>query len=84
MIFYKGRAPNGHKTGWVIHKHFLLLNDNNQGDIGVCRLNLKSDDDNYVDDSATTCDEGEPSTKTASDFDVEDVPAQVRMMNMYI
>lgn len=55
-----------------------------QGDIGVCRLNLKSDDDNYVDDSATTCDEGEPSTKTASDFDVEDVPAQVRMMNMYI
>ncbi|KAK9910051.1 hypothetical protein M0R45_034028 [Rubus argutus] len=77
MIFYIGRAPNGHKTGWVIHQYFLLPNDNNQGDIGVCRLNLKSDDDNYVDDSATTCDEGEPSTKTASDFDVEDVPAQV-------
>ncbi|KAL1531061.1 No apical meristem (NAM) protein [Salvia divinorum] len=58
LVFYKGRAPRGHKTNWVIHEYRLhgdfsaynLSHDAKEKWV-VCRVFLKKDEENIPLDS---------------------------------
>ncbi|KAM1909253.1 hypothetical protein ACFX13_038034 [Malus domestica] len=47
LVFYKGRAPRGHKTKWVMHEyrldgHFSSYRHDCQEEWVICRINHKS------------------------------------------
>ncbi|PQQ06672.1 NAC domain-containing protein 45-like isoform X2 [Prunus yedoensis var. nudiflora] len=72
LTFYIGRVRKSTKTNWVIHEYYIPDDAHpnaKQRDFVLCHLkkNVKKSDENT--DVATTCDEGEPSTHNASDFE---------------
>lgn len=36
LVFYKGRAPHGQKTDWIMHEYRLEDTDDPQGNPSVC------------------------------------------------
>ena len=42
LVFYKGRAPHGQKTDWIMHEYRLEDADDPQGNLSVCLLFEKS------------------------------------------
>lgn len=40
LVFYKGRAPNGQKTDWIMHEYRLETEEN--GPPQACKFNLIS------------------------------------------
>ncbi|XP_008244175.1 PREDICTED: NAC domain-containing protein 19-like [Prunus mume] len=75
LTFYIGHGRNSDKTNWVMHEYYIpkAHPNANQRDFVLCHLkkNVKNSDEIHT-DVATTCDEGEPSTRNA--FDVENQP----------
>ncbi|KAM5555839.1 hypothetical protein ABKV19_023649 [Rosa sericea] len=67
LTFYTGKVRSGQKTSWGIHEYYipetLLPNAARQRDFVLCRLKKKDESTNIG-----ACDEGEPSTNNASDF----------------
>ncbi|KAJ4776315.1 NAC domain-containing protein 100 [Rhynchospora pubera] len=73
LVFYQGRAPNGVKTGWVMHE-FRLENPNAppKEDWVLCRVfHKKKSDESYTDYSGTDVDVTDASiTGCSSQFSV--------------
>ncbi|VVA12132.1 Hypothetical predicted protein, partial [Prunus dulcis] len=74
LTFYKGHGRNSDKTNWVMHEYYIpkAHPNANQRDFVLCHCHLKKNvkkSDEIHTDVATTCDEGEPSTHNASDFE---------------
>ncbi|CAB4270413.1 unnamed protein product [Prunus armeniaca] len=72
LTFYIGHGRNSDKTDWVMHEYYIPKAHANQRDFVLCHCHLKKNvkkSDEIHTDVATTCDEGEPSTHNASDFE---------------
>ncbi|KAF7834062.1 NAC domain-containing protein 83-like [Senna tora] len=55
LVFYKGKAPNGSRTNWIMHEYRLLTTHNSSthqnygnevGDWVVCRISMKARTEN--------------------------------------
>ncbi|XP_059459076.1 protein NTM1-like 9 isoform X2 [Corylus avellana] len=66
LVFYKGRVPKGVRTHWVIHEYHPAAAPHVYKNFVLCRLKKKIDEKTNV----STCDEGEASSYTASDFEI--------------
>jgi hypothetical protein len=40
LVFYKGRAPNGHKTDWIMHEYRLETIENAPPQASLYILNM--------------------------------------------
>ncbi|XP_047334113.1 NAC domain-containing protein 21/22-like [Impatiens glandulifera] len=56
LVFYRGRAPNGIKTGWIMHE-FRLENPHipPQEDWVLCRVFLKNRGENKINNNTDNC-----------------------------
>ncbi|KAI5346003.1 hypothetical protein L3X38_013882 [Prunus dulcis] len=74
LTFYIGHGRKSDKTNWVMHEYYIpqAHPNANQRDFVLCHCHLKKNvkkSDEIHTDVATTCDEGEPSTHNASDYE---------------
>lgn len=44
LVFYRGRAPRGKRTGWIIHEYRTVEPDFDQGGFVLCRLFKKPEE----------------------------------------
>ncbi|KAH0457010.1 hypothetical protein IEQ34_014917 [Dendrobium chrysotoxum] len=47
LVFYRGRAPKGERTGWIIHEYRTVEPEFDQGGFVLCRL-IKKPEENIV------------------------------------
>lgn len=55
LVFHRGRAPKGERTGWIMHEYRTVEPDFEQGGFVLCRL-FKKPDENLLNSNAEEMD----------------------------